>query len=167
MDVSKFKLQATDFKMIKADHWSLTGDNLVLKGNVFLPAATYDIYADQVVINVKNRDFDARGNLRLHQKMEETKTVKPGEMAQFEDVAGITYQIDGITTDVFGHQKVKVKYQRIGASLTASSVSGNIMRCLSHDTFLGNFILEKGVNVISVDLKNIPSDFTADCRYSN
>ena len=127
MDVSKFKLQATDFKMIKADHWSLTGDNLVLKGNVFLPAASCDIYADQVVINVKNRDFDARGNLRLYQKMEETKTVKPGEMAQFEDVAGITYQIDGITTDVFGHQKVKVKYQRIGASLTASSVSGNIM----------------------------------------
>ena len=59
MDVSKFKLQSADFKMIKADHWSITGDNLVLKGNVFLPTAAYDIYADQVIINVKNRDFDA------------------------------------------------------------------------------------------------------------
>ena len=67
MDINKFKLQSADFKMIKADHWSITGDNLVLKGNVFLPAAAHDIYADQVIINVKNRDFDARGNLRLLQ----------------------------------------------------------------------------------------------------
>lgn len=127
MDVSKLKLQSADFKMIKADHWSITGDNLVVKGNVFLPTPTYDIYADQVVINIKNRDFDARGNLRLYQKTEEVKIVKPEEMAQFEDAAGITYQIDGVTTDVFGQQQIKVKYQRIGASLTATSVSGNIL----------------------------------------
>ena len=127
VDVNRFKMKAVDFKMIKADHWSLTGDNLVVKGNVFLPADAYDLYADQVVINIKNRDFDARGNLRIYQKTEQTKTVKPGELAQFEDVAGITYQIDKVSTDIYGHQEVQVKYQRIGASITASAMSGNLL----------------------------------------
>ncbi len=126
-DFSSFKLQTADFKMIKADHWSITGDNLVVKGNVFLPTSTYDIYADQVIINIKNRDFDAKGNLRLYQKSESTKIVNPGELAQFEDVAGITYQIDSVKTDIYGRQQVQVKYQWVGAMLTASSLSGNIL----------------------------------------
>ena len=127
LDVSKFKMKSADFKMIKADHWSIAGDNLVVKGNVFLPTAAYDIYADQVVINIKNRDFDAKGNLRLYQKITESKVVKPGELAQFEDVAGITYQIGEVTTDVYGYQTVQVKYQRVAATITASSISGNML----------------------------------------
>ncbi len=127
MDVGSFKFKAADFKMIKADHWSITGDNLVVKGNVFLPTAACDIYADQVVINIKNRDFDARGNLRIYQKTAKTKTVKPGELAQFEDTAGITYQIDNITTDIYGYQQITVKYQYVAATLTASAASGNML----------------------------------------
>ena len=48
-----------------------------------------------------------------------------------------------------------------------SSVSGNIIGCLSEDTFLGDFVLEKGMNAISVELGNISADFTAGCRFSN
>lgn len=48
-----------------------------------------------------------------------------------------------------------------------SSVSGNLIGYLSDDTFLGDFILEKGMNVISVDMGNVPSDFTAGCKFSN
>lgn len=128
VDLKKFsKIQPADFKMIKADHWSISGDNLVVKGNVFLPTPAYDLYADQVVINIKNRDFDASGNLRLFQKATASKTVKPGELAQFEDVAGITYKIGDVTTDVFGYQTVNVQYQRIGATITASAISGNMI----------------------------------------
>jgi len=124
--MADFKMSSADFKMIQAAHWSITGDNLVVKGNVFIPTEHYDLYADHVVINLKNRDFDARGNLRLHQKSTKTKTVKPGDLAQFEDVNGITYEVSAVSTDVYGQQTVTVKYHQIVASVTASEISGNL-----------------------------------------
>ena len=124
--IGNFQMSSADFKMIKADHWNITGDNLVVRGNVFIPADAYDLYADQVVINIKNRDFDASGNLRLLQKSVKTKTVKPGDLAQFEDVSGITYEIGEISTDVYGHQTVAVKYHQVTASIMASKLSGNL-----------------------------------------
>lgn len=125
--ISQFKMSAADFKMIQADHWSITGDNLVVKGKVFIPTETYDLYADQVVINLKNRDFDARGNLRLYQKSTKTMTVKPGDLAQFESISGITYEIGGVATDVYGQQTVTVKYRQIVATVTATEISGNLL----------------------------------------
>ena len=126
VDENMFRFSASDFKMIRADHWSITGDNLVVEGNVFVPSDVYDIYADRVVINVKSRDFDARGNLRLYQKNKSSKSVKPGELAQFEDVSGILYQIGSVTRDIFGRQTVQVEYYTVGASMQAESLSGNL-----------------------------------------
>ena len=48
-----------------------------------------------------------------------------------------------------------------------SSVSGNLINYLAEDTFLGDFALVYGVNVLSVDLGDVTSGFTIECRYNN
>ncbi|MBR5155158.1 MAG: phage tail family protein [Clostridia bacterium] len=48
-----------------------------------------------------------------------------------------------------------------------SSKAGNLINYLSNDTFLGDFVLKGGINIISVDLGDVTSGFTVECRYSN
>lgn len=49
----------------------------------------------------------------------------------------------------------------------ASSITGNLLNNLSDDTFLGDFVLEKGVNNLEVFVGNAESEFTVECKYSN
>lgn len=48
-----------------------------------------------------------------------------------------------------------------------SSLNGNIINYLSADTFLGEFVLICGLNIISVDVGDVTSGFTIGCRYNN
>ena len=48
-----------------------------------------------------------------------------------------------------------------------SSKTGNLINYLAEDTFLGDFLLERGVNVISVDAGDVTSGFTIQCKYNN
>ncbi len=57
---------------------------------------------------------------------------------------------------------IDVKNRRI-----TSSKSGNLLNYLSDNTFLGDFVLERGVNLIEVDLGDVTSGFTIECRYTN
>ncbi len=51
--------------------------------------------------------------------------------------------------------------------MVTSSISGNIINCISDETFLGDFTLAKGYNFITVDAGDIAPDFTVECRYNN
>ena len=48
-----------------------------------------------------------------------------------------------------------------------STASGNLINYLTNDSFLGDFVLARGINVLSVDLGDVTSDFTVECRYNN
>ncbi len=48
-----------------------------------------------------------------------------------------------------------------------STKSGNLLNYLSIDTFLGDFVLERGRNLVTVDLGDMTPDFTVECRYNN
>ncbi len=48
-----------------------------------------------------------------------------------------------------------------------SDKNGNIINHLSSDTFLGNFALNPGVNILSVDMGDVTPTFTIECRYNN
>ncbi len=48
-----------------------------------------------------------------------------------------------------------------------SNIMGNLLSNLSDDTFLGDFVLEKGTNELSVVVGDIQSAFTVECKYSN
>lgn len=57
---------------------------------------------------------------------------------------------------------IDVKNRRINGT-----VGGNLISFLSDDTFLGDFILEKGRNIISVSLGDTVLDFNIECKYRN
>ena len=48
-----------------------------------------------------------------------------------------------------------------------SSASGNLLNYISADTFLGDFVLKRGINRISVSIGDVTSGFAVQCRYSN
>lgn len=48
-----------------------------------------------------------------------------------------------------------------------SSVNGNIINYISKDTFLGDFVLVRGQNIISVNVGDVTPEFTIECRYNN
>lgn len=51
--------------------------------------------------------------------------------------------------------------------MVTSSISGNIINCISDETFLGDFTLGKGYNFITVEAGDIDREFTVECRYNN
>ena len=57
---------------------------------------------------------------------------------------------------------IDIKNRRV-----TSSVCGNLISKLSDDSFLGDFVLVRGINRLSVDVGQVTSDFTIECRYSN
>ncbi|MBQ9736969.1 MAG: phage tail family protein [Clostridia bacterium] len=48
-----------------------------------------------------------------------------------------------------------------------SSIAGNIINYLADDSFLGDFVLVRGLNIISVNVGDVTAGFTAECRYNN
>ena len=48
-----------------------------------------------------------------------------------------------------------------------SSASGNLINYLSDDSFLGDFILKRGINNLSVNLGDMTEGFTCECQYRN
>ena len=48
------RLKFSSLKRIKADNWNIVGQNIVVKGNVYVPFGDFEIFADQAVINVES-----------------------------------------------------------------------------------------------------------------
>ncbi len=48
-----------------------------------------------------------------------------------------------------------------------SSLNGNLINYLTKDTFLGDFVLARGKNIISVNVGDVTSGFTIECKYNN
>lgn len=47
------------------------------------------------------------------------------------------------------------------------SVRGNLINYLSDDTFLGDFVLKRGINVLTVEIGDVSADFKIGCKYNN
>ena len=115
-----------DLRSIRADHWELTGGNLTVRGNVFIPAGDYEIRADEAVVNAETHDFDARGNLELVLNRDLFLTVTPDRLEEIERLAGVSVEIRGVTTDVFGQQQIAIKARRTKGRIRAAVLSGNL-----------------------------------------
>ncbi len=72
--------------------------------------------------------------------------------------------------------KIKLNYApRAGETLTfdikkrkaTSDIEGNIINYLSDDTFLGDFVLKPGKNVIDIEIGDVTPEFSIECAFSN
>lgn len=91
----------------------------------------------------------------------------PAEISGVESIS-ITNKTTGKTLQLdYAPQKddtviIDVKNRKI-----TSSASGNLINKLAAESFLGDFVLAKGVNVISVVVGDVTSGFAIDCKYNN
>ncbi len=120
------KVTKEDFKRIKADHWRLVGKNIIASGNVYVPFANFEMCADQVVINIESKDLEAVGNLSLQRWVTINATVEPDKLEELSRTSGIRVELVGLTCDIWGNYKAKVRVSQPADRITAHRVAGNL-----------------------------------------
>ena len=120
------KVTKEDFKRIKADSWRLVGKNIIVSGNVYVPFGNFELYADQVVLNLESHDLEAVGNIALHRWEHAKQPVEPDKLEELSNLAGVRIKVVGSTGDIWGNRKVTVEVARMADSITAHRITGNL-----------------------------------------
>ena len=79
-------LSLDDFNQLRADSWRVVGNNVILDGNVYMPVRNTEVFADRVIVNMNNRDFEASGNVRVYRWREVSGPATLDRIAQLERV---------------------------------------------------------------------------------
>lgn len=117
----------SDLKEIKADKWLISGGNIIVKGNVHVPFGALDIYADEAVVNIENRDLEATGNLMVYSRNSASGSVTPSELVKLQRMAGVLVTVNGISTSILGEQRIKVSVSSANDNIRARKLSGNLV----------------------------------------
>ena len=120
------KVTEEDFKRIKADHWRLVGKNIIASGNVYVPFANFELCADQVVINLENKDLEAVGNLSLQRWVTVKASVDPAQLEELTHVTGIRVELIDLSCDIWGNYKANIQVSQPADRISAHSVAGNL-----------------------------------------
>jgi hypothetical protein len=124
-DLRGTKLNFASFKEFNADSWQFVGQNIIAK-KVYIPAGDLEIYADQAVINIESRDFEASGNVRVHRWQSTGGTVDMAKLARLQDAPNLNLTVLGITGDIWGEQMAKVSVSMLTDNIKAKKMSGNL-----------------------------------------
>ena len=120
------KVTKEDFKRIKADHWRLVGKNIIASGNVYVPFANFELCADQVVINLENKDLEAVGNISLTRWMTIKAKVEPDKFEELSRTSGIRVELIDLSGDIWGNYKANIQVSQPADRITAHRVVGNL-----------------------------------------
>jgi lipopolysaccharide assembly outer membrane protein LptD (OstA) len=110
----------------RADSWKIVGDNIVAKGNVFIPYGKVSISCDKAIVNIKNKDIEASGNIRFYVTKSEKATLTPAKFAKVSRDPNSLVVATGYEVDPLGYRKIKVKVYSRGDALKAEKVVGNL-----------------------------------------
>ena len=113
-------------KRIRADHWSVVGKNIIVRGNVYLPFEEIEIYAQQAVVNLESQDVEITGNVRLFQWASASGTVKPGEATRLMSGADAEVTIRGISGDIYGRKTISVTAKYLSDRMYMDRMVGNL-----------------------------------------
>ena len=122
----KMSFDRSMLKDVKADRWNVVGKNIMVSGNIRIPADGMELTADQAVINTENRDIEASGNVRLRRWQSQTVTVTPAELERLRKKENVTVEVLSLQGDALGEQKLNVKVTTLEQSFRASRLSGNM-----------------------------------------
>ena len=120
------KITKEDFRRIKADQWRLVGKNIIASGNVHIPFGNFELRADQAVVNIESRDFEAVGNISLHRWQHGKVMVEPEKLEELSHRSGVRIKVIGSTGDIWGNHKIQLEVSRAADSITAHRICGNI-----------------------------------------
>ena len=114
------------FRYIKADSWSIVGQNIIVRGGIHIPFDDMEIYADQAVINIANQDIEASGNIRFLRWNSVKTTVAPEQLSKIQRMEGVLVRINNVRGDIFGKQQLNVTVTGLTDNIHASRISGNL-----------------------------------------
>lgn len=113
-------------KHVKADKWSIVGNNYVAEGNVTIKYEDMVLSCDKAIVNPGLQDIEASGECRLVKWKESVLQIKVSDLAKLEGKNGVQVSVEGISGDVFGERKLTVKAKYIGESIRCRRFVGNI-----------------------------------------
>lgn len=119
-------LSNDDFKSLKADHWRVAGKNIIVSGNVYLPFGNFELFADKMVINLENRDFEAVGNVRLYQWQNMSTSADLQKLQQLQQRNNVLIREITPVADVFGNRSYDVKMVVQMDNMQANRLTGNL-----------------------------------------
>jgi len=119
-------LTENDFKRLRADSWRAVGNTLIIEGNVFLPVKNFEIYADQMVINMTNKDFEASGNIRFYRWVRGKVNTNAKELGDIEKRANTFIHSVKRTVSPWGEVNYSADVSYQSDQITADKISGNL-----------------------------------------
>ncbi len=119
------QVSAADIQHLRADSWRVAGRTLIIEGNVFLPVGDFEIYADQIVLDLDNGDFEASGNIRFFRWIRGKMPVTVNELADIEKRSNMF--VHGVKKAIspWGQAKYTADVSYQSDRITADKVSGN------------------------------------------
>jgi len=131
LSVSAAKLGSGRFDMeqlkrIRADHWSVVGKNIILRGNVYLPLGDIEVYAHQAVVNLESQDIEASGNVHLFQWGSASGSIPPGKATQLMAASDAEVTITGVSGDIYGRKEIAVTAKYITNKMQMDRIVGNL-----------------------------------------
>lgn len=120
------KLTPDDFKRLHADSWRAVGHNVIISGNAYLPAGPMEVFADQIVINMQNGDFEASGNVRIFRWQDGAGAVSLEKLAEMEQHNNVRINDVSSQVSILGERTYTAKFSSQTDRITADKVSGNL-----------------------------------------
>ena len=119
------KLTQDDFQRLRANSWRVVGNNVILDGDVYMPVGNTEVFADRVIVNLDNRDFEAIGNVRVYRWTEVSGPATLERIAELEKSANTLVKSVAVSRDMLGNRSYSVKAVHRSDTITADRVCGN------------------------------------------
>ena len=113
-------------KRIRADHWSVVGKNIIVRGNVYLPFGEMEVYAQQAVVNLESQDVEITGNVRFFQWASATGTIEPGKVTRLMSGSDAEVTVTGVSGDIYGNKTIAVKARFLANRMQMERMVGNL-----------------------------------------
>ena len=120
------RLSIDDFKKLRADSWKATGKNIIIQGNVFMPFGPYEIHADQVIVNLESKDFEAVGNVRFYRWQKGKLPVSIEKLSDLEKRPNTFVHSVSSNVSPWGEVEYTAEVSYQSDRITADRVAGNI-----------------------------------------
>ena len=120
------KITTDDFKKLRADSWRAVGKNIIIEGNVFLPIGPYEVYADQVVLNLESKDFEATGNVRFYRWQRGKLAVTLDDLSKLENRPNTLVHEVTSRVSPWGDRTYTAEVSYQSDRITADKVAGNL-----------------------------------------
>ncbi len=125
-DLRSLRFDPSMLKYVKAQSWSVTGQNITVSGGIHIPFNDMEIFADKAIINIQSQDIEAVGNVRFLRWASRETVVTADELARIQRTPDLVTEIRSVEGDIWGGQKLRVKLTGLTDNICAERLSGNL-----------------------------------------